>query len=346
LRQFAAIVPLLAAFQGCGDAASESPPSVQLSASAPLDAGVRDPTAGTVSIDASVADVSTGSIGDASNDGDASALDAHASTGPLSCTSDDTFPATFAVEEASAAAEVELSTGVRELFVVGDSGHAGQGILIALPAHTTRPLKLPLDDAASDDLEGVAWRDGHLYTLTSSGAVRRFSPDGVGGVVRDQDAYALGVPPYVCGDLKAGNCGKDYEGLCLRAVRGAHACDGYAAAKAEGKLYCVQLDGAGKLGVVPAVSPIDLSLAADVLSDCAFGAGGGPADDVLVVTTNGGNFDKTYRVDEATAQKTPIATKFLLNNEAVAVDRDGALYVFDDHTVGPSGALRMNCSGW
>ncbi len=332
------------AFFGCS-----SEPSGATSSDAPPggnDAGRFD-AASPVTSDASARDAA--SAKDDSGAGlEAGAGDAKldATKPPFTCTGDGSFPLTLAIPEASAATEVELTAGVRELFVVADSGHTGEALLVALPSKTTRSLTLPLDTTASDDLEGAAWRDGHLYTLTSSGAVRRFSPNGTGGLTRDQNAYALGASPYACADLMGVNCGKDYEGLCLRATRGTHACDGYAASKKEAKLYCVKLDAAGVMSVDSAVTPIPLTLGADVLSDCAFGAGGGPGDDVLVVTTNVGNLNRSYRVDEATGALTQLPIGVLPNLEAIAIDKDGALYVFDDHQSAPSGSLRATCVGW
>ena len=100
------------------------------------------------------------------------------------------------------------------------------------------------------------------------------------------------------------------------------------------------------MSVDTAATPIALTLGADVLSDCAFGAGGGPGDDVLVVTTNVGNLNRSYRVDEVTGALTQLPIGVLPNLEAIAIDKDGALYVFDDHQSAPSGSLRATCVGW
>jgi hypothetical protein len=266
--------------------------------------------------------------------------------GSLVCKADAMFPGTLPVPEASSAAEVELRAGVREILVVGDSGRAGAALAIEIVSGAQRALTLPLDAAASDDLEGMAWRSGKLYTLTSSGAVRRFTPDGTGNLVRDQDAYALGAVPYACADLTAVNCGKNYEGLCLRAPGSAGACVGYAASKAEGKLYCLTLDAMGRLVASTTTPPLSLGLLADQLSDCAFGAAGGPAAGVLAVTTNIFGGSKTYRVDEATGARTQLPIASLFNVEATAIDRDGTLYVFDDNNGATSSAARATCVGW
>lgn len=281
---------------------------------------------------------------------DAGAVDAAPDVpkGPFSCTGDGSFPSLIQVPEASSSAEVELLPGVREMLVLSDSGNNGAALLIALGSGGggTRKIKLSLDAPGGDDVEGSAWRGGKLYTLTSSGAVRRFTPDGTGSLVRDQDAYAIGAEPYACADLTAVNCGKNYEGLCLRAANAPGACAGYAASKAEGKLYCVTIDAQGKLGVDANAAPITLSIPKDSLSDCAFGAEGGNATGALVVATNVYNGNKAYRVDEATGSLTDLPTATQINTESIAVDRDGALYVFDDNSQALSMAARTACQNW
>lgn len=278
---------------------------------------------------------------DASVDGDGDA----AKPG-FACTADATFPQTLPVPEASAATEVALRAGVRELLVVSDSGRNGAALAIEIPSGAQRSLTLPLDVVASDDLEGMAWRDGKLYTLTSSGAVRRFTPDGTGGLTRDQDAYPIGPVPYACADLTAVNCGKNYEGLCLRAPVGTNPCVGYAASKTEGKLYCLAFDGTGHLAITTGTPPLSLDLPANQLSDCAFGAAGGAAERVLAVTTNVFGLSRTYRVDEATGGLTKLPIASLLNVEATAIDRDGTLYVFDDNNGATSSGAKATCVGW
>jgi len=252
------------------------------------------------------------------------------------------------VPEASAAAEVVLSPGVRELLVLSDSGNHGAAMAWRIPSGGQRSLTLPLDEAASDDIEGAAWRGGHLYTLTSSGAVRRFSPDGRGGLARDQDAYPIAAPPRVCDDLRAGNCGFDYEGLCLRSEGPAHAaerCVGYAASRAHGTLQCLVFDH-DRIVIDTAVRPLKLDVPRKALSDCAFGAAGGPAADRLLVTTNVFGGSTTYEVGESDGALTPIGVMGTLSNEVVAVDKDGALYLFMDDNGPRSFARRLTCSGW
>jgi hypothetical protein len=240
---------------------------------------------------------------------------------------------------------VSLVPGTRELLVLSDSGNGGEALLWAMPRGPFRPIRLALDAAASDDLEGAAWREGegHLYTLTSSGAVRRFRRDSRGGLERDGDAYAIGPPPYSCPSLTDVNCGMNYEGLCLRATSGK--CAGYAASKTEGKLFCVLFDGQ-RLRIDPTKPPLVLHVPLHALSDCTFGSAGGPAKDVLLVTTNVYGGSKTYRVDEATGALAPLDVVGLPNNEAIAVDSDGSLYQFMDSDTRVSLAYRMTCEGW
>ncbi len=201
----------------------------------------------------------------------------------------------------------------------------------------------------------MAWvSDGsgaHLYTLTSSGAVRRFVPNGSGGLRRDEDAYRIGAPPLSCPDLRAVNCGKNWEGLCLRRPNAEGRCAGYAASKSEASLYCVTRDNRGRLAIDPTRAPVVLALGTlfghrDVLSDCAFGAAGGPAEDVLLVTTNVFGGSTTYVVDESTGRVAPLPLVSTPSNEAIAVDSHGALYAFMDDNGETSIAARFTCSGW
>lgn len=276
------------------------------------------------------------------------------SASTVKCTRDDTFPSPWKLPEASAAAEVELRPGVREILVIGDSGRKGAAMAWSR-AGGTRPLVLPLDDKASDDLEGMAWQKdpdrARLHTLTSSGAVRTFVPDGKGGLRADGEMYRIGVPPMSCADLHGINCGKNWEGLCLRNPASRARCAGYAASKTETALYCVLRDDTGHLSVDPQRLPMVLALARltnreGVLSDCAFGAPGGPAEEVLLVTTNAYGGSQTYVVDEATGRASPLEVTATLSNEAIAVDREGVLYAFLDDNGETSGATRFVCQGW
>ena len=266
------------------------------------------------------------------------------------CSLDAAFSGVFAVPEASAATETELTPGLRELLVISDSGQEGLALAVTLPDGPARELRLPLDKAAGDDTEGLAWHDGHLYALTSAGFVLAMTPDGHGGLTRAQPAYPLGPPPFVCEVEDEVNCGKNYEGLCLRSSRGAlrardggaMRCAGYAASRAEGRLYCLSMTG-DRLQIDQTHAPLVLPVRADSLSDCAFGNADGPAASALVVATNLHGGSQVYVVDESTGGLSPIAVPGILNDEAVAIDHTGALYQAMDDNGTPSPANRAVC---
>jgi hypothetical protein len=244
----------------------------------------------------------------------------------------------------SGAAEVELVHGKRELLVVSDSGNAGAAMAYDLTTRTFRKLALPLDAAASDDIEGIAWRAGALYTITSSGAVRAFHPDRSGALAASGASYRLGpAPSWSCENLGEVNCGKNWEGLCLRASRPS----GWVASKQENALYPVTLDAKGRLNLDASSSvPLRLELERHALSDCTFGP-----KDRLLVTTNVYGGAATYVVDEASAAAGHPAALVrvadapgTMSNEAISVDHDGALYQFQDDNGPVSAALRATCS--
>ena len=251
----------------------------------------------------------------------------------------------WSLAEASAAAEMETRPGERMIVAFADSGNHGEAMMWPVAGGPLRASRLELDKLASDDVEGAAWAGGHLYTLTSSGAVRRYTPSPSGDIVRDRAAYPIGPAPYVCDSLRDGNCGKNFEGLCLRSTARPSRCAGFAASKADGALYCVVFRG-DALAVDLVKPPIQLALKKHALSDCAFGSPGGPAEDVLVVTTNIYGGSTTYLVDEATATLTSLDVAGLPSNEAIAIDRDGALYQFMDGNTKVSPTYRATCQGW
>jgi hypothetical protein len=264
---------------------------------------------------------------------------------PVTCTSDGHYPQLWPLAEASAAVEVERKPGERAILALSDSGNHGAAMMWKIPEGPLKRVRMDLDAAASDDVEGAAWKGGHLFTLTSSGAVRRYTPSPNGDFERDGPAYPIGAPPYVCSDLHAGNCGKNYEGLCLRGGPRPARCAGFAASKTESSLYCVT-DRDGILAIDAGAPPIKLALPAESLSDCAFGGAGGPAENVLLVTTNIHGGSTTYVVDEASSGLMRLDVHGLPSNEGIAIDRDGALYQFMDGDIGVSPTLRATCSGW
>ncbi len=266
------------------------------------------------------------------------------------CKADASFPSPWNVPEASGAAEVELRRGTKEILVISDSGRHGAAMAWSA-AGGTRALTLAVDEATSDDFEGAAWVAPRFYTLTSSGAVRAYVADGSGGLRPEGPPYPIGAPPLSCSDLHAINCGKNYEGLCLRPSGATGRCAGYAASKRETALYCVDRDASGRLSIDTGKPPLHLDLARittreGVLSDCAFGAEGGPAQNVLLVTTNVFGGSSTYVIDEATGRASPLDLVTTPTNEAIAVDHDGAFYAFMDDNGEKSMALRFTCTGW
>jgi len=260
------------------------------------------------------------------------------------------FPATVAVKEASSITEVELTAGKRELLIFGDSGSSGAGVALDIGSGAVRNITLPLDTNVSDDIEGIAWSGGKLYAITSSGAMQRFTPNGAGGLVRDGDAYAIGPAPTLsCGNLSNTNCGPNYESLCLRTDPSGHACVGYAGSKSDGKLYCLTIDnGTGRLVASATTRAIETNLGNQRLSDCAFGAGPGPAAGALVLATNIFGANKIYRVaGGGVLVELPAPTPALTNIEAITVDRDGTLYVVEDNdSSNPSAIRKSTCTGW
>ncbi len=276
---------------------------------------------------------------------DAAAAEDAALASRVTCEPDPAFPAVIDLPEASAATEVELLHGVREMLVVSDSENHGAAVAYALPNGPARSITLPLDPAMIDDIEGLAWRGKHLYALISAGYVERFTPDGKGGVTRDGPAYPLGAPPYVASHLLLPGQPPDFEGLCLRGESSNARCAGYAASRAYGWLLCLVFEGE-RLRVDPVHPRVALPLKKHALSDCAFGAADGPARDVVLVATNIYDGSTVYRFDERTNALSPIDAPDTANDEAVAIDHEGRLYQFMDANSAQSPSVRAACTGW
>src|SRR5690606_4194913 len=145
--------------------------------------------------------------------------------------------ARLSVPEASGAVYVD-DPGAPHLLVVSDSGH--KGFLARIDPATgaiARTWSLPLGPGASDDLEGLSVIGDTLYAITSSGWMRhwRLADDGSWALVRP--AYPIAARDgadarYVCPSGERINCGRNYEGLCLRRdARPGSACAGFAASK-------------------------------------------------------------------------------------------------------------------
>ncbi len=290
------------------------------------------------------ADSATDSADSADAQGDSADARNDSEKPPLTCVADPTYVSPLAVPEVSAAAVVELN-GTRFLYVLGDSGNNGRGLLEDLATGARSRLDLPLDTAASDDIEGMTQHAGILYTITSSGAVREFVPGG-SAFTQSIPAYPIAPPPFSCPNLLDVNCGKNLEGICLSAVRSAEGCDGYLASKAEGRLYCVVMTAQGRLSINAGVPPITLALPATALSDCAFGSEGSAYGQVLVIATNGADGNMSYRVDPATGALTPLFAAGTTSTEAIALDPAGRLYLVTDTATTPSPGARFVCTGW
>lgn len=276
-----------------------------------------------------------------------------------------TFAESTPVPEASGAAWLSIDGALR-LVVISDSGNDGAYAIVDPDTGDTREQgKLPLG-GPGEDLEGITARDGKLFVITSPGWIRVYERKGRGFALVD-GPYPLGpinlsggsrfgnVPPtgtgMVC-DATRTNCGRNYEGLCLAprtpassagsagSAAPASRCVGFAAAKADGHLYCV-VERAGKLAVEYA-GGIPISRPGAV-SDCAFSA-----DGRLYVGTNLFDAANVYRVtgweDPSRAKVTvlePLPAGF---PETLAV-RGDLFYVMSDAGGAPSLMKRFRCPG-
>lgn len=265
------------------------------------------------------------------------------------------FAESSPVPEASGAAWLPIG-GKLQLVVVSDSGNDGAyAVVDPDTGATTETGKLPLGEAG-EDLEGAATWNDELAAVTSSGWMRIWKRDeATKTFVLDGDAYPLGPldlpdksksggnrPPdgdgMVCG-AKSTNCGRNYEGLCL--VDAAHRkgpCVGFAAAKADGHLYCIT-EEAGKLAVHH-----DRAIAIThpgALADCAFGDDGS-----LWAGSNLFDLANVYAVtgwdDPTTATVTALAPLGVGFPETLAV-RGDVVYRMSDTGGSPSLLAKYRC---
>ncbi|HET9625854.1 MAG TPA: hypothetical protein VFP84_31050 [Kofleriaceae bacterium] len=267
------------------------------------------------------------------------------------------FAESTPVPEASAAAWLTVN-GRAVLVVVGDSGnHGAYGLVDAESGATLETGQLPLGDAG-DDLEGVATIGDTLYGLTSSGWMRQWrrTPAG-GGFELVGAAYPIGPvdlpdtrnddrPPrsdgMVCGP-RAGNCGRNYEGLCLVPTPVAPgACQGFAAAKADGHLYCLVADPSKDHGALAVDRTRAIAVSKpSALADCAFAADGS-----LWAGDNLFGFGRIYRIarwqDPATAQVESLGVLSVGFPEVIAV-RGDVVYRMSDLGRAPSLMARYRC---
>jgi hypothetical protein len=239
-----------------------------------------------------------------------------------SCVAEDAFADSAPIAEASAAVWMTLE-GTPAVLVVADSGHHGDYVALDPASGTVRERgRLPLG-GAGDDLEGLAMRGDRLWGLTSAGWLRAW-------VRRPDKTFELVAGPSPAGprygqagneravtcEQKRVNCGRNFEGLCLRREGqvAAGACVGMAASKADGHLYCV-VEEADGLRVDPTRR---IAVAGgDALSDCSIDG------DVLWVTGNVFDLNRVRRVthwwEPARATLTPFGTVGIGSTEAIAV---------------------------
>jgi hypothetical protein len=273
-------------------------------------------------------------------------------TGPAAACSELPFAESTPVPEASGAAWLTID-GALGLVVISDSGNDGAYAIVDPESGATREQgKLPLG-GDGDDLEGIAARGGKLYTLTSPGWMRVYERASQGFALVD-GPYPLGPidiedrgdgvgnhPPKGTGMVcaaKHANCGRNYEGLCLAPGPVTGRCVGFAAAKADGHLYCL-VESGGKLqvdyaGAIKIARP-------GVVSDCAFSD-----DGRLYVGTNLFDAGNVYRVtdwqDPARAQVVRIAPLLIGNPETLAV-RGDVIYRMSDTNSAPSFMKKYRC---
>jgi hypothetical protein len=268
------------------------------------------------------------------------------------------FAESTPVPEASGAAWMTID-GNLALVVISDSGNGGAyGIVDPDTGATREQGKLPLKEG-SEDLEGVAARDDKLYAISSAGWMRVWKRVDRGFELID-GPYALGPidlpktggigdkPPkgdgMVC-PLEGTNCGRNYEGLCLRprSPGGINPllCTGFAASKADGHLYCI----------TEANEPHSLAVHRDraiqvarpgVIADCAFSDDGS-----LWVGNNLFGMSEVYRIDNsvdpAHAQVVEVAPIGVGFSETIAV-RGDIVYRMSDTGGSPSLMAKFRCS--
>jgi len=281
------------------------------------------------------------------------------------------FAESTPVPEASGAAWLTVD-GKPALLVIGDSGtHGAYGLIDPDTGATLETGNLPMSTEAGDDLEGLAARGDKIYGLISSGWVRTWRRQGKGFVLVDKP-YPLGqvdgrgTPPagsapeggrgsidlsdrktkkhaptgdgMVCG-ADVVNCGRNYEGLCLAPATVTTGCIGFAAAKADGHLYCLT-DEAGKL-VVHHDRAIEVTREG-ALADCAFSE-----DGTLWAGSNMFDLGRVYRVahwdDPAQAQVEPVGSLGVGFPETLAV-RGDVVYRMSDMGGAPSLMARYRCA--
>lgn len=260
------------------------------------------------------------------------------------------FAESTPVPEASGAAWLTVD-GKAALLVISDSGnHGAYAIVDADDGATIETGKLPLSDATSDDLEGVAARGDRFYGITSSGWLYVWKRAGKGFELEGAP-YALGPVTLPIKGSKRKidgdgmvcpgpgiNCGRNYEGLCLAPLGARGACAGFAAGKKDGALYCI-VEEAGKL-VVRHAPAIEIT-GGEALADCAFSD-----DGTLWVGSNLFDLGNAYRItgwqDPTKAQVERVGALAVGFPETIAA-RGDVVYRMSDMGGAPSLMAKYRC---
>lgn len=265
------------------------------------------------------------------------------------------FNAVLPLAEASGATLIPGPEG-DVLLVVGDSGTRGQ--FLELDPHDGTVLasgRLPLGRGATDDLEGLSVTGDRVYGITSAGWMRHWRRHPERAAARRYELvrgpYPVATPatatsehgPLVC-DARSINCGRNYEGLCLRnPVDPAAACAGFAVSKTDGVLYCLVFQDDGALRIDPA-SPIAVA-AAETLTGCHFAPDAAP--DLVWVGSNAFGANRVFTVAgwqaPARARVDTVGMLGMGFGEAIAVGPAGALYRFSDTASDRSLADKYHC---
>jgi hypothetical protein len=245
------------------------------------------------------------------------------------------------------------AAGEAALAIPSDSGNHGLYVIIsAADGRVLESGRLPLEPGSSDDIEGLSVLRGTLVGLTSAGLVRTWRRAPAGGYRRAGDSYLLrdrATPAreVSCADgARRFNCGRNYEGLCLRDRAPAGACIGYAAAKTDGTLYCLVEEPAGTASAVPHLvvdSSRTLRVAPpEVLSGCHFS----PDGSEVWVGTNAMFLNAVLRVRNTAPAGTPVERIASLGggfSEGIALGPGGIVYRISDAGTTPSLAHKYHC---
>lgn len=250
------------------------------------------------------------------------------------------FAESISVPEASGSQLMPID-GVDALVVAGDSGNHGAYEIIDPATGAERESgKLPLGKSKSDDIEGLAARDGKLYGLTSSGFVLTWQ--------RTADkTWELVDGPYALADFSTGlackekqvNCGKNYEGVCLRSGKVPDGeCVGLAASKTDGVLYCLT-EANGRLAAVDRSIPVcgrEALTGCDIAPDGSVWAG-----------TNLFGGSEIYRITGWTTPESATVTSIgpygVGFSESIAVGPGDIIYRFSDLATAPSAVAKFHC---